>query len=78
MAGEINKVVRAPNHGGRRGCGPLIVATAEQPRPLKQQIFERVRAVGALPRIQIAKELGISPASVTTITSVNGNLPLVS
>ena len=69
MAGEINKVVRAPNHGGRRGCGPLIVATAEQPRPLKQQIFERVRAVGALPRIQIAKELGISPASVTTITS---------
>lgn len=38
-------------------------------RPLRQQIFERVRAVGTMPRVQVAKELGVSPASVTTLTS---------
>ena len=51
------------------GCGPLIAPLSDHLRPLRQQIFERVRAAGHTPRVQIAKELGISPASVTTITS---------
>lgn len=55
--------------GGRRGCGPRIAPMSEQMRPLRQQIFERVRAAGLMPRVQVAKELGVSPASVTTITS---------
>ena len=38
-------------------------------RPLKFQIFERVRAAGLIPRVEVAKELGISPASVTTLSS---------
>ncbi|MFC7705892.1 ROK family protein [Plastorhodobacter daqingensis] len=38
-------------------------------RPLRQQVFERVRAAGQIPRVQVAKDLGVSPASVTTITS---------
>ncbi|MCV2864871.1 ROK family transcriptional regulator [Albidovulum sediminicola] len=53
----------------RRGCGPLIAPLSESMRPLRQQIFERVRAGGLMPRVQVAKELGISPASVTTLTS---------
>ena len=53
----------------RQGVGPLIPSVAESMRPLRQQIFERIRAAGALPRVQVAKELGVSPASVTAITS---------
>ncbi|MCB2116586.1 MAG: ROK family protein [Rhodobacteraceae bacterium] len=52
-----------------QGCGPLIPSLSETSRPLRQQIFERVRAAGFMPRVQVAKELGISPASVTTLTS---------
>ncbi|MEH7828673.1 ROK family transcriptional regulator [Gemmobacter denitrificans] len=52
----------------RLGCGPLIAPLSEQTRPLRQQVFERVRAAGLIPRVQVAKELAVSPASVTTIT----------
>jgi predicted NBD/HSP70 family sugar kinase len=60
-----------PPSGGaaRRGCGPLIAPLSESMRPLRQQVFERVRAGGLMPRVQVAKELGVSPATVTTITS---------
>lgn len=53
----------------RQGVGPLIPSVAESMRPLRQQIFERIRAAGTLPRVQVAKDLGVSPASVTAITS---------
>ena len=59
--------VEAPT--ARKGVGPLIPPLADNLRPLRQQIFERVRAAGMIPRVQVAKELGVSPASVTTITS---------
>lgn len=55
--------------GGRQGCGPLIAPSSEFLRPLRQQVFERVRASGHVPRVQLAKDLGVSPASVTTATS---------
>jgi predicted NBD/HSP70 family sugar kinase len=48
------------------GCGPLIPPLSDSLRPLRQQIFERVRAAGAIARVQVAKELAVSPASVTT------------
>lgn len=53
---------------GRKGCGPLIPPLADMLRPMRQQVFERVRASGLIPRVQLAKDLGVSPASVTTIT----------
>jgi len=53
----------------RQGVGPLIQPFSETLRPLRQQVFERIRAAGALPRVQVAKELGVSPASITAITS---------
>ncbi len=52
-----------------RGCGPLIAVPSEAARPLRQQVFERVRAAGQMPRVQVAKELSVSPATVTTLTS---------
>ena len=51
------------------GCGPLIPPLSESMRPLRQQVFERVRASGLVARVQLAKDLGVSPATVTTITS---------
>lgn len=54
---------------GSQGCGPLIPPLSETSRPIRQQIFERVRAAGAMPRVQVAKELAVSPATVTTLTS---------
>lgn len=59
----------AANGEDRRGVGPLIRPFDESPRPLRQQVFERIRAAGTLPRVQVAKELGVSPASVSAITS---------
>jgi predicted NBD/HSP70 family sugar kinase len=52
-----------------QGCGPLILPLANAQRPLRQQVFEHVRALGKVPRVQVAKDLRVSPASVTTITS---------
>jgi predicted NBD/HSP70 family sugar kinase len=53
----------------RKGVGPLIPPLSEIIRPLRQQVFERIRAAGLIARVQLAKELDVSPASVTTITS---------
>jgi predicted NBD/HSP70 family sugar kinase len=58
---------RAPDAG--LGCGPVIPPLAEALRPLRQQVFERVRAAGTVARVQLARDLGVSPASVTTATS---------
>ena len=55
--------------GGHKGCGPLISPLNDSLRPLRQQVFEHVRAAGLIARVQVAKELGVSPASVTTLTS---------
>ena len=41
----------------------------EDARPLRQQVFEQVRANGQMPRMDVARALNISPGSVTTITS---------
>lgn len=53
----------------KNGCGPMIPPLSESSRPLRQQIFERVRAAGFIPRVQVARELAVSPATVTTLTS---------
>jgi predicted NBD/HSP70 family sugar kinase len=53
----------------RQGVGPLLQPYAEALRPLRQQVFEQIRAAGTLPRVQIAKELGVSPASVSAVAA---------
>ena len=60
---------RSGGSEGRKGVGPLIPPLTESQRPLRQQVFELVRAAGLIPRVQLAKDLGVSPASVTTISS---------
>lgn len=51
------------------GCGPLLASPGAENKPLRQQVFERVRSAGQLPRVDVAKALGISPGSVTAATS---------
>jgi predicted NBD/HSP70 family sugar kinase len=63
------KATRSASREGRKGVGPLIPPLTESQRPLRQQVFELVRAAGLIPRVQLAKDLGVSPASVTTISS---------
>ena len=65
----LPKAQRAALTGGRRGVGPLIPPLTESQRPLRQQVFELIRAAGLIPRVQLAKDLGVSPASVTTLSS---------
>ncbi len=47
------------------GFGPLIRPDETPLRPLRQQIYERIRAAGRIARIDLARDLDVSPASVT-------------
>ncbi|MEM1077262.1 MAG: ROK family protein [Pseudomonadota bacterium] len=51
------------------GCGPSFPDTGQHAKPLRQQVFEHVRAAGHASRVDVARSLGISPGSVTTLTS---------
>jgi predicted NBD/HSP70 family sugar kinase len=62
-------VARADGGAAVHGVGPLISPLSGAQRPLRQQVFELVRASGRISRIQVAKDLGVSPASVTTLAS---------
>ncbi|MCF8483369.1 MAG: ROK family protein [Rhodospirillum sp.] len=44
-----------------------MASPLESGRGLRQQVFERIRAQGSVARVDVAKDLGVSPASVTTI-----------
>lgn len=52
------------------GCGPnLTLQGGAWVKPLRQQVFERIRASGLISRIEIAKQLAVSPGSITQITN---------
>lgn len=51
------------------GSGPLLPPQDRGVRPLRQQVLEQIRACGQISRSEVAKELGISPASVSAIVS---------
>lgn len=51
------------------GCGPLLHRDRSNAVPLRQQIFQHVRASGRAARADITRALQISPGSVTTQTA---------
>ena len=51
------------------GCGPLRGARQSGTLPLRQQIYEQVRSAGHISRAVLAKELEVSPGSVTPLVS---------
>ncbi|WP_075221834.1 ROK family protein [Acuticoccus yangtzensis] len=50
------------------GCGPLLPVVTET-RPLRQRLFESLRAAGASSRADLARWLDCSPASVTAVSA---------
>lgn len=59
----------APSREAAGGCGPVLPGAARSQRPPRQQVFEHVRAHGRASRADVARALGISAASVTTLTA---------
>jgi predicted NBD/HSP70 family sugar kinase len=51
------------------GCGPIVSPRDTAPMPLRQQVFECVRSQGRISRIDVAKRLNVSPASVSTLVA---------
>ncbi len=62
----IRTVDCAPAAEPALGCGPLIGLPQEK-RPLRQRVLEHLRASGSASRVDVARELAVSPASVTAI-----------
>lgn len=52
-----------------QGCGPLLQSDQAKATPLRQQVFEHVRAHGQAARADITRALQISPGSATTLTA---------
>lgn len=51
------------------GCGPLLTSAAPEPRPIRQMLFDFVRAHGTTTRVEIARAMGVSAATVSALTS---------
>ncbi|MEY1555880.1 ROK family protein [Yoonia sp. R2331] len=51
------------------GCGPVLPTQDHDTSPLRQQVFEHIRAMGQVARTDIARALGISAGSVTALTA---------
>ncbi len=51
------------------GCGPLLSDDIALQKPMRQRIFEHVRAQGQAARADVTRALGISPGSATTLTA---------
>lgn len=61
--------VESDESGGSSGCGPMLPASGADAKPLRQQIFEYVRASGRAARTDLTRALGISAGSATTLTA---------
>ncbi|CUH39886.1 N-acetylglucosamine repressor [Jannaschia seosinensis] len=55
--------------GDPPGCGPLRSARPSSSLPLRQRIYEKVRSAGRISRAALAKDLEVSPGSVTPVVS---------
>lgn len=55
--------------GTPSGCGPLLPTDSAEAKPLRQQIFEHVRAAGRAARTDVTRALSISAGSATTLTA---------
>ncbi|MCA8880124.1 MAG: ROK family transcriptional regulator [Rhodobacteraceae bacterium] len=49
-----------------QGCGPVRSQVDRTAKPLSQQVFEKIRSAGRISRSDVAKDLGVSPGSVTS------------
>ena len=66
---QVNLIGETETTSGTLGCGPLLSNVHDTPRPLRQQVFEFVRAQGHVARADITQALQISSGSTTTLTA---------
>lgn len=64
-----NTRLEAESVNSLEGCGPVHSSASRETKPLRQQVFEQIRASGHVSRATLARTLNVSPASVTTLTS---------
>ncbi len=72
MYNELAKPVPESESGPEScpmGCGPILRGTGAEIKPLRQQVFEHVRASGRAARADVTRALGISAGSVTALAS---------
>ncbi|SEK42928.1 Sugar kinase of the NBD/HSP70 family, may contain an N-terminal HTH domain [Pacificibacter marinus] len=51
------------------GCGPTLTRHVQPNKPLKRRVFDLVRARGTIARVDVARTLDISPATVTSTSA---------
>lgn len=56
-------------HKPLNGCGPLFPEVVSDAKSYRRQVFEAVRASGTIARVDLARQIGISPATVTQIST---------
>ncbi|MEM6889590.1 MAG: ROK family transcriptional regulator [Pseudomonadota bacterium] len=61
----MNLEVLKAETAGAKGCGPIRPESDTTTTNLRHRIFECVRAAGQISRSDVAKQLSVSPASVT-------------
>lgn len=59
------------------GYGPIIADLRGAGKSLTQQVLERIRSSGRISRSDVAKDLGVSPGSVTSIVTALVEMGLV-
>ena len=65
MDGDIANLAETP----LVGCGPRLTGARATTAPLRQQVFDYVRASGSAARTEITRALDISAGSATTLTA---------
>ena len=69
MSLDLSQTDATRIEGDAPGCGPLRGARQNAGLPLRQRIYEQVRSSGRISRAALAKELEVSPGSVTPLVS---------
>ncbi|MGC3937485.1 ROK family transcriptional regulator [Roseobacter sp. EG26] len=61
------EISQSPLPESPTGCGPIRPETENTGSSLRSRVFETVRSAGRISRIDLAKRLSVSPASITAL-----------
>ncbi|MGB7243210.1 MAG: ROK family protein [Sulfitobacter sp.] len=66
---KLDTLASSEENAVPQGCGPIRPESDTTPSSLRHRIFECVRSAGQISRIDVAKHLHVSPASVTALVN---------
>lgn len=67
--GGLTQSFATTEHIATQGCGPRLSSANDQTQSLKRQVFDTLRASGTISRVDLARKLDISPATITAISA---------